>query len=69
MSYHRLVEAFRFCGRMRPAGTIIDYSGPMIPELEPLDVKEHSAWIRGGPTPAGPMRMMFPWNTSGPIDQ
>lgn len=45
MSYHRLLAARKVGGRMREAGSLIDHRGPLVPWLEPLDVREHSAWL------------------------
>ena len=45
MSYHRLLERRFIDGRLREAGSLIDYRGPLAPWLEPLDVRAHGAWL------------------------
>lgn len=45
MSYHRLLERRAIEGRMRESGSLIDYRGPPVAHLEPLEVRQHSAWI------------------------
>ena len=45
MSYHRLIEPREIDGRLRPAGTILDYRGDPVGHLEPLDVAEHDRWL------------------------
>ena len=45
MSFHRLLEAGIVSGKRREAGALIDYRGPPVPDLEPLDVPEHNAWL------------------------
>ena len=46
MSYHRLLEQRMVGGRMREIGSLIDYQGPSVAWLEPLEVPQHSDWIR-----------------------
>lgn len=45
MSFHRLLEDRVIAGRMRVAGSLIDYRGPPVSHFEPLDVPEHNRWI------------------------
>lgn len=45
MSYHRLVEPRAIGGRLREAGALIDYGGPPVAHLEPLEAREHGAWL------------------------
>ena len=45
MSYHRLLERRIVEGRLREPGALIDYKGPPAHYFEPLDVREHSAWL------------------------
>lgn len=45
MSYHRLLAARKVGGRFRETGSLIDHRGPPVPWLEPLDVREHGAWL------------------------
>jgi len=45
MQFHRLLEEREIRGRLRPAGSLIDYRGPPVGHFEPLDVAQHSAWV------------------------
>lgn len=45
MSYHRLLETKIVDDRFREAGALIDYRGPPVSHFEPLDVREHGAWL------------------------
>ena len=45
MSYHRLLETKIVDDRFREAGALIDYRGPPVPHFEPLDVRDHGAWL------------------------
>jgi hypothetical protein len=45
MSYHRLLETKIVDDRFREGGALIDYRGPSVPHFEPLDVREHGAWL------------------------
>lgn len=52
MSYHRLLERRIVEGRLREPGALIDYKGPPAYYFEPLDAREHSAWLSATRGPA-----------------
>ena len=56
MSYHRLLEEGVIAGRLRPAGTLLDYRGAPVPFLEPLDVAEHNLWLAAMSARQEPLR-------------
>lgn len=45
MSYHRLLRRHRIGGRLRERDALIDYAGPPVAHLEPLDAREQAAWL------------------------
>lgn len=50
--YHRLTEPREIDGRLRPAGTILDWQGAPQPFLEPLDAAAQARWVAAFPASA-----------------
>jgi len=45
MRFHRLLDEREIGGRVRQAGSLIDYRGPPVGHLEPLEIGAHDEWI------------------------